>query len=502
MNAQNIVEFAVFLWGDAISPAQLTLLRVLYGMELTRDERALWRRFAGKGYFSRYSPREYTEAVILLGRQSGKSSRVGVTVALYEALVVPREVPEGERLSILFFTPTMRQSTFDQVSEKIRAVPELAQFIESDTSSAGEIRLTNGIDLVGFSANPRTTRGRAAILCIVDEAAWIRTSSDFEMNLPELLESIRPSLMVWRGKLLLLSSPSSKEGVLYEAWENREANADAVMCWRAPSSEMNPAIDPALLKRERARGESYYAREFLAEFTDAANPFLPTAALEAAIARGKTEFQSEPTDFATVAGIDLADKVDDCGLAIATVREIAGKRKVVVLLAKLWKPSRDGHIVPKVLEEMGALCKAFNVGQAKGDQKSMSTAEYILGRYGVSFVRTVTDGAGSEIMYRTFLGALNNGDIVLPENEELLSQLRRLEERTGDGNRFRVAGRRNSKDDLAVATVLSASMAVENLGVSPEPWTEYLKLHDEDDGPAAEFGRPVPPGSVGWQKLC
>ena len=407
MNVQNIVEFARFLWGDAISPAQLTLLRVLYGLPLTREERALWRRFAGKGYFSRYSPREYAEGVAILGRQSGKSSRIGVTVALYEALCVPREVPEGERLAILFFTPTLRQSTFDQVSEKLRAVPELAQFIENDTSAAAEIRLTNGIDLVGFSANPRTARGRAAILAVVDEAAFIRTDSTFEMNLPELLESIRPSLMVWRGKLLLLSSPSGKESVLYEAWEAREANADAVMCWRAPSAEMNPAIDPALLKRERARGESYFAREYLAEFVEALNPFLPTAALEAAIARGKTEFQPEPSDFATVAGIDLADKRDDCALCISTVREVAGKRKVVVLLAKLWKPSRDGHVVPRVLEEMGSLSKAFNVGQAKGDQKSMSTAEYIFGRYGVSFVRTVTDGQGSEVMYRTFLGALN-----------------------------------------------------------------------------------------------
>jgi hypothetical protein len=490
MNVQNIVEFAVFLWGDTVSAAQLTLLRVLYGLPLTREERALWRRFAGKGIFARYVPREYAEGVAILGRQSGKSSRIGVTVSLFEALVVPHQVPEGERLAVLFFTPTLRQSTFDQVSEKIRSVPELAQFIENDTSAAGEIRLTNGIDLVGFSANPRTARGRAAILCIVDEAAFIRTDSSFEMNLPELLESIRPSLVVHRGKLLLLSSPSSgKEGILYDAWEGREANAAAVMVWRAPSPEMNPAIDKDLLKRERDRGESYYAREYLAEFTEAANPFLPTAALEAAIARGKVEFSSEASDYATVAGIDLADKRDDCALCISTVREVAGKRKVVVLLAKLWKPSRDGHVVPRVLEEMGVLCKAFGVGEAKGDQKSMSTAEYILGRYGVSFVRTVTDGAGSEQMYRTFLGALNNGDIVLPENEELLGQLRRLEERTGDGNRFRVAGRRNAKDDLAVAAVLSTSMAVENLGVSPEPMTEYLELYTPDGDPRL------------WQKL-
>src|SRR5690242_21319541 len=120
MNVQDIVQFARFLWGSAISPAQLCILKVLYGLPLTREERALWRRFAGKGIFARYSPREYSEAVAILGRQSGKSSRIGVTVSLFEALVVPHEVPEGERLAILFFAPTIRQSTFDQVSEKIR----------------------------------------------------------------------------------------------------------------------------------------------------------------------------------------------------------------------------------------------------------------------------------------------------------------------------------------------------------------------------------------------
>ncbi len=96
----------------------------------------------------------------------------------------------------------------------------------------------------------------------------------------------------------------------------------------------------------------------------------------------------------------------------------------------------------------------------------MSTAEFIFGRHGISFERTVTDGQGSELMYRTFLGLLNNGDILLPDDEELLAQLRRLEERTSDGNRFRVAGRRNSKDDLAVATVLSVSMTAAHMNAS------------------------------------
>ncbi len=481
MNVQNIAEFAVFLWGDAISAAQLTLLRVLYGLPLTREERALWRKFAGKGYFSRYVPRKYAEAVVLLGRQSGKSSRIGVTVSLYEALCVPRHVPEGERVAILFFTPTLRQSTFDQVSEKLRSIPELAQFIESDTSAAGEIRLTNGVDLVGFSANPRTARGRAAILCIVDEAAFIRVDSSFECNLPELLESIRPSLVVHRGKLLLLSSPSAgKEGVLYESWENREANADAVMCWRAPSAEMNPAIDPALLKRERARGESYFAREYLAEFTDALNPFLPEGPLSAAVQRNAAEIPLEATDERVFGAVDTADKRDSNAMAVATVRDFSGVRKIVVLKTKEWKPGPNGHNVLKILEEVGGIFKSYRVGEARGDQKNMSACESIFMRYGVGFSRVVTAGAGSESAYRTFLALLNDGRLVLPDDETLLAQLRRLEERTGDGNRFLVQGRRSSHDDVAVAAVTVVALAAENLEIY-EPWCEALDLGDREN---------------------
>jgi hypothetical protein len=503
MNVQNIVEFAQFLWGDANSVAQLCLLKVLYGLALTREERALWRRFAGKGIFARYSPREYSEAVAILGRQSGKSSRCGVTCALYEALCVPHKVPEGERLAILFFAPTIRQSTFDQVSEKLRAVPELAQFIESDNSAGGEIRLRNGIDLVGISANPRHARGRAAILCVVDEANFIRTSSDFEMNLPELLESIRPSLIVYRGKLLLLSTPSNREGVLFEAWENREANADAVMVWRAPSASMNPAIDPDLLKRERARGESYWQREWQAEFVESLNPFLPEGPLFSAVQKNSAEISLEDSDERVFGAVDTADKRDSNAMAIATVRDVGGVRKVVVLKTREWKPGLNGHNVLKILEEVGGIFRNYRVSEARGDQKNMSACESIFMRYGVGFKRVITAGAGSESAYRTFLALLNDERLVLPDDEVLLGQLRRLEEKIGDGNRFLVQGRRGAKDDVAVAAVTAVARAAENLEVYT-PMTQYLPLYDpqSDDGPASGgLGHPYQPGTGGWRRL-
>src|SRR5215469_9607464 len=101
---KTIDVFAKYLWGEAISPAQIALLKVMYGLPLSTAERTLWRKYSEKGTFSRYNPREFFEALAILGRQSGKSSRIGVTVALYEALCVERDIPAGERRAILFFS--------------------------------------------------------------------------------------------------------------------------------------------------------------------------------------------------------------------------------------------------------------------------------------------------------------------------------------------------------------------------------------------------------------
>lgn len=498
MEFQNIETFARFLWKDTISEAQVTLLRVLYGMPLTRSQKAMWRTFTEQGMFSRYNPREYSQALALLGRQSGKSSRIGVTCALWESLCVPREISAGSRVAVQFFAPTLRQSTFDQVVEKLRATPELAEMIENDAAASGEVRLTNGVDLISITANPRTARGRASILAVIDEAAYIRTDTAFEMNLPELLESISPSLIVWRGKLLLLSSPSAAEGPLWEAYENRKQNPD-VLVWRAPSRAMNPAIDPALLAKERKRGDAYYRREYLAEFVESANPFLPEAAITNAIQRGVAEFPPDANDVCYGA-VDTADKRDSNAMAIATVREIDGVKKVVLMKTQEWKPVNGGHNVLKILEEMGAIFQTYRARKVRGDQKNMSVCDSLFSSRGINFERVITEGQGSEQAYRTFLALLNSGQLVLPDESVVIGQMRKLEEKTGDGNRFLVRGRRGARDDVAVAAVTAVALAAEGLNVGNAPtmtaiFTDRPTLGSDDWG----WEKLNPDGTVGPQ---
>jgi hypothetical protein len=478
---QSIADFALWLWDGVVSPAQLVELKVWNGEKLSFSERVLWRKLAETPLFSRYVPYRYDESVWVHGRQSGKSTRLATTCILWTAFCEEHEVAPGERLSILSFSPVLRQNTFQIVVEKIRSVPELFVLVESDNSANGELRLANGIDVLEISANPQYARGKTAILAVIDEAAFLHSDQEFTNNLIDLLESVRPSLIVKHGRLLLLSSPGGMEGPLYEAHRDRALNPD-VLVFRAPSALLNPSIDAKLLERERRRGgEQFYRREYLAEFTETSGtPFLDPAAIARAVVVGTREFASA-NDYVSSA-IDLADRRDDCALAHACVRDFGGVRKVVVLSARLWKPDpKTGHQVLTILGEMGRDCQRVGSGRSRGDQKSMSVAEQVLATHGVSFTRVITAGAGSEQAYRSFNALLNEDRLVLPDDPELIQQLRRLEQKTQDGNRFLVEGRRGAHDDIAVACVQAVAYAAEDLEASPEPIFECLDLGDHDN---------------------
>src|SRR5437773_1675962 len=141
----SIETFALWLWNDEVSPAQVTELKVWNGEKLSWKERSLWRKLAETQLFAHYKPRRYDEGVWIHGRQSGKSTRLATTAILWTAFCEEHEVRPGERLSILSFSPVLRQNTFQLVLEKIRSIPELFELVESDNAAGGELRLSNGV---------------------------------------------------------------------------------------------------------------------------------------------------------------------------------------------------------------------------------------------------------------------------------------------------------------------------------------------------------------------
>ena len=167
MKFENIVEFARFLWGTAISAPQIVVLKCLCGLPLDSAERAIWRRYCETRIFARYNPQEFLQALILGGRQVGKSVQIGSTILLWESICVERAIPEGTRWTALVLTPTLKQSTFGKAVEKMRTIPELWSLVETDCESDGLIQLANQVDLQAVAAIPRHARGPTAFLVLL-----------------------------------------------------------------------------------------------------------------------------------------------------------------------------------------------------------------------------------------------------------------------------------------------------------------------------------------------
>ena len=90
------------------------------------------------------------------------------------------------------------------------------------------------------------------------------------------------------SKLIGLGSPWIKSGLLYDCWEKRNERDDRLVL-RTPAAAMNPLIAPEELAREQANDPTNFRREFLAEWLNDVDSFLPDSDINAAIRSGVHE---------------------------------------------------------------------------------------------------------------------------------------------------------------------------------------------------------------------
>ena len=114
----NIIDFITdlnLLEGSELSPAQQTIHKATYGLELSPAELDIYRHATGREI---YEPREHKEATYIVGRQGGKSSRIGAIIATYEACR-DHGLKRGERAYVLLIAPINKAG-----SDRLSGTPE------------------------------------------------------------------------------------------------------------------------------------------------------------------------------------------------------------------------------------------------------------------------------------------------------------------------------------------------------------------------------------------
>src|SRR5271169_3230806 len=107
--ALNIVEFIrhpELLNDQTHSAAQTAFLKSTYGLALNSEEREIFEQATGR---SDCPLTEQNEATLIAGRRGGKTSKIGATIALYEAFRDHRLSP-GDSGYVMLIAPAKYQA--------------------------------------------------------------------------------------------------------------------------------------------------------------------------------------------------------------------------------------------------------------------------------------------------------------------------------------------------------------------------------------------------------
>lgn len=310
----NIIEFIhhpEILNDQSLSVAQETCLKVLFGRPLNERELEVYRRASGR---DDYVPCEQREMTLMTGRRGGKSSRIAAPTMCFEAFR-NHDLPRGEKGYILLIATSKRQAKvcFDYIRRYIENSPTLRKRVVNFRKN--EIELKNGITIACYPCSYIAVRGVTIVAAVCDEIAFWRHDETAANPEQEILDALRPGMAtVAKAKLLKISTPFRKEGILWSEYQRRAELDFPVMQVSTP--DMNPAISPTVFEREQQRDEQKFRREFMAEFSENITSWIDPEDLEPCVIRHRAELPQLPHAL-YVAAIDPAFVQNDFALSIA-----------------------------------------------------------------------------------------------------------------------------------------------------------------------------------------
>jgi hypothetical protein len=226
------------------------------------------------------------ELVAVVGRRGGKSRALSVLAAYIAGLCDHRDnLAPGETGVLLIISPNQKQASIalNYCAAAFERSPILKQLIANRNSDT--IELTNGVNIEVRAASFRRLRGPTFIGILADEAAfWY--SDEFSANPDvEILNACRPGLATTRGPMIVASSPYAKRGVIWDAHKKHYGpdGDPLILVAQGTSRDFNPSLPQSVVDRALERDRASASAEFLAQFRNDIETFVPIEIVEACV---------------------------------------------------------------------------------------------------------------------------------------------------------------------------------------------------------------------------
>lgn len=406
-----------------------TILRAAFGHPLTDPELDLLAILAGPNCPPPTSP--VRELWVIAGRRSGKS-RMAAAVASYVGSLDHRSrLAPGETGYIVVMSPTRDQSKAiaNYIAAFFARSPILRQMVIS--TSDEEIELVGNIKIAVTTNSFRTIRSRTILLAVFDETAFWRDETSANPD-AEVYRAVKPALIASGGMLLGISSPYRQIGLLHEKWRKYWNKESDHLIIRAPTTLLNPTIDPALIERERADDPESARAEWDAEWRTGISSLLTDDVIDDAIDVNRPiELPPRKNQYRYYTFVDASGgRHDQFAIAIGHVEnENEPNERFVLDVIRGRKPPFDPFVVAG---EYAALARWYGCSTVTGDAYG---AEWVRESFEKNGATYRTSRRNKSELYLEMIAPFSRGLVQLPNDPILVRELRLLERRVARSGR-------------------------------------------------------------------
>jgi hypothetical protein len=292
------------------------------------------------------------------------------------------------------------------------------------------------------AADFRGLRGLSLITVIADEISFWRSEDSANPD-TEIMDAVRPGLVTTRGQLFTIGSPYAKRGFAYSTYKRDYGpqGDPRIIVAKGSTRQFNTTVPQKVIDRAIERDPQSAASEWLGEFRNDIDAFLPREVVEACVSPGRYEL-SPMAGVRYVAFCDPSGgSADDMTLAIAH-RE--GNSAIVDAIRVAKPPFSPDAVVA----EFASVLKSYHLHSVRGDRYAGEWPVERFRNYGIKYEpaeKTKND------IYRDVIPIFNAGRCELLDHTKLIAQLISLERRTSRGGKDSIDHPPLAHDDVANA---------------------------------------------------
>jgi hypothetical protein len=399
-------------------------LKALFGIPGSDEELAVFREATG---LETWPAGPFKESYVIAGRRSGKST-IAAVIAVFLALFFNwrKYLSPGERGYIFLIAVNKSQASIlkNYIEALLNLQPSFKCMISKVLTE--EIELTNQVTISIKPASFRTVRGFTLLAAIMEELSFWRFETESANPDVEIARALRPGLgSVPQSLLIGISSPFSKQGLIYEQFKKWHGHPGGPLVWRAPTSMMNPVFSKDVIARAFEDDPESAAAEYGAEFRMDLSSYVEPEAIEACVIpnrRGLAFIEGKKYH----AFIDPSGGRDDSFTLAIAHRE----NDIAVLDVTLERlpPFRPEDVV----DEFSKVLQDFKIFKVKADSYA---GEWVTSAFKTKGIDVINSEKSKSEIYRELLPLINNGAVELLDLSRLTSQAKNLDRRTRAGGR-------------------------------------------------------------------